>query len=119
MLTILLFPVRGYQAAAAEMKGNLMDTNIEQDTIRELSQRKQVPTFLFLMCVLYAKTLNIIVHEHPRQCCPIQCNGYLQSGILYGINQILGTKLYIFTKICTFKHLNNQDDYIMDVQIFK
>ncbi len=66
MLTIFFFPVRGYQAAAAEMKGNLMDTNIEQDTIRELSQRKQVPTFLVLMCVLQAKTLNLIVDEHPR-----------------------------------------------------
>ncbi len=43
-----LFSVRGYQAAAAEMKGNLMDTNIEQDTIRELSQRKQVPLYLIL-----------------------------------------------------------------------
>lgn len=27
------------------MKGNLMDTNIEQDTIRELSQRKQVRAY--------------------------------------------------------------------------
>lgn len=36
--------VRGYQGAAAEMKGNLMDNNMEQDTIRELSQRKQVNT---------------------------------------------------------------------------
>ncbi|CAH1786241.1 unnamed protein product [Owenia fusiformis] len=33
--------IRGYQAARPEMKGNLMDNNIEQDTIRELSQRKQ------------------------------------------------------------------------------
>ncbi|ELU16233.1 hypothetical protein CAPTEDRAFT_171644 [Capitella teleta] len=33
--------VRGYQPAGQEMKGNLMDTNVEQETIRELSQRKQ------------------------------------------------------------------------------
>lgn len=33
--------VRGYNTAAPEMRGNLMDTNMEQDTIRELSQRKQ------------------------------------------------------------------------------
>ena len=33
--------VRGYQPAATELKGNLMDQNIEQETIRELSQRKQ------------------------------------------------------------------------------
>ena len=33
--------VRGYQPAGQEMQGNLMDSNIEQDTIRELSQRKQ------------------------------------------------------------------------------
>ena len=37
-----LCTVRGYQPAVEEMKGNLMDTNIEQETIRELSQRKQV-----------------------------------------------------------------------------
>ena len=33
--------MRGYQPAATELKGNLMDQNIEQETIRELSQRKQ------------------------------------------------------------------------------
>ncbi|XP_072374634.1 BBSome complex member BBS2 isoform X1 [Scyliorhinus torazame] len=33
--------VRGYLPASREMKGNLMDTNAEQDLIRELSQRKQ------------------------------------------------------------------------------
>lgn len=33
--------VRGYLPAGQEMQGNLMDTNVEQDTIRELSQRKQ------------------------------------------------------------------------------
>lgn len=39
--------MRGFQAAGAEMKGNLMDTNVEQDTIRELSQKRQVlyPSF--------------------------------------------------------------------------
>ena len=34
--------VRGYNPAPQGLAGNLMDTNIEQDTIRELSQRKQV-----------------------------------------------------------------------------
>ena len=38
---VFFSPVRGYQSAPPELKGNLMDTNIEQDTIRELSQRKQ------------------------------------------------------------------------------
>ncbi|XP_076471664.1 BBSome complex member BBS2-like [Babylonia areolata] len=33
--------VRGYNPAPQGADGNLMDTNIEQDTIRELSQRKQ------------------------------------------------------------------------------
>ncbi|KAJ8281179.1 hypothetical protein GJAV_G00064420 [Gymnothorax javanicus] len=33
--------VRGYLPASKEMKGNLMDTSMEQDLIRELSQRKQ------------------------------------------------------------------------------
>ena len=34
--------VRGYKPATGEAKGALMDTNIELDTIRDLSQRKQV-----------------------------------------------------------------------------
>uniref|UniRef100_A0A8C9HJK1 Bardet-Biedl syndrome 2 protein homolog n=1 Tax=Piliocolobus tephrosceles TaxID=591936 RepID=A0A8C9HJK1_9PRIM len=33
--------IRGYLPGTAEMKGNLMDTSIEQDRIRELSQKKQ------------------------------------------------------------------------------
>ena len=37
-----IFSVRGYQPAGTELQGNLMDTNVEQDQIRELSQRKQV-----------------------------------------------------------------------------
>lgn len=34
--------VRGYPAAGHEIQGNLMDTNIEQETLRELNQKKQV-----------------------------------------------------------------------------
>ena len=37
----LFFAVRGYLPASEEVQGNLMDTNVEQETIRELSQRKQ------------------------------------------------------------------------------
>ncbi|XP_041745922.1 Bardet-Biedl syndrome 2 protein homolog isoform X2 [Coregonus clupeaformis] len=33
--------VRGYLPASKEMKGNLMDSSLEQDLIRELSQRRQ------------------------------------------------------------------------------
>uniref|UniRef100_A0A8D0GH17 Bardet-Biedl syndrome 2 protein homolog n=1 Tax=Sphenodon punctatus TaxID=8508 RepID=A0A8D0GH17_SPHPU len=33
--------VRGYLPGSQELKGNLMDTNAEQDLIRELSQKKQ------------------------------------------------------------------------------
>ncbi|KAL2093165.1 hypothetical protein ACEWY4_010477 [Coilia grayii] len=33
--------VRGYLPASKEMKGNLMDSSVEQDLVRELSQRKQ------------------------------------------------------------------------------
>ncbi|KAF4101311.1 Bardet-Biedl syndrome 2 protein homolog [Onychostoma macrolepis] len=33
--------VRGYLPASKEMKGNLMDASVEQDLVRELSQRKQ------------------------------------------------------------------------------
>ncbi|XP_010363741.1 Bardet-Biedl syndrome 2 protein isoform X2 [Rhinopithecus roxellana] len=33
--------IRGYLPGTAEMKGNLMDTSVEQNLIRELSQKKQ------------------------------------------------------------------------------
>ncbi|XP_052023070.1 Bardet-Biedl syndrome 2 protein [Apodemus sylvaticus] len=33
--------IRGYLPGTAEMKGNLLDTSVEQDLIRELSQKKQ------------------------------------------------------------------------------
>lgn len=33
--------VRGYLPAEKELKGNLMDSNAEQDLIRELSHRRQ------------------------------------------------------------------------------
>uniref|UniRef100_A0A8C8ZUC3 Bardet-Biedl syndrome 2 n=1 Tax=Prolemur simus TaxID=1328070 RepID=A0A8C8ZUC3_PROSS len=33
--------IRGYLPGPAEMRGNLMDTSVEQDLIRELSQKKQ------------------------------------------------------------------------------
>ncbi|KAF4010710.1 hypothetical protein G4228_001913 [Cervus hanglu yarkandensis] len=33
--------IRGYLPGTAEMRGNLMDTSLEQDLIRELSQKKQ------------------------------------------------------------------------------
>lgn len=33
--------VRGYQPGSAETRGNLMDASIEQELIRELSQKKQ------------------------------------------------------------------------------
>lgn len=38
---IFCLVVRGYLPANNEMKGNLMDVSVEQDLVRELSQRKQ------------------------------------------------------------------------------
>ena len=38
---LMYFLVRGYLPASPEMKGNLMDVNVEQDSVRELAQRKQ------------------------------------------------------------------------------
>ena len=34
-------PVRGYLPASKELKGNLMESSVEQDLVRELSQRRQ------------------------------------------------------------------------------
>jgi len=42
LLCFSSYTVRGYNPASEEMRGNLMDTNMEQETIRELSLRKQV-----------------------------------------------------------------------------
>ena len=33
--------MRGYLPAPPELKGNLMDTSIEQEAMRDLAQRKQ------------------------------------------------------------------------------
>ena len=41
LFTCLFSLVRGYLPASPEMKGNLMDVNVEQDAVRELAQRKQ------------------------------------------------------------------------------
>lgn len=38
---VWLLSVRGYLPASKEMKGNLMDSSVEQDLIRELSQLRQ------------------------------------------------------------------------------
>ena len=36
-----IFLVRGYLPASPEMKGNLMDVDVERDAMRDLAQRKQ------------------------------------------------------------------------------
>lgn len=41
--------VRGYEATSAEMRHHVMDANFEQETIRDLSQKKQVCIILFLI----------------------------------------------------------------------
>lgn len=41
-LFMVLTTVRGYSQATGGPGSDLLDSNIEQDTIRELSQRKQV-----------------------------------------------------------------------------
>ena len=33
--------MRGYLPASKELKGNLMESSVEQDLVRELSQRRQ------------------------------------------------------------------------------
>ena len=42
MVSVCFFrSVRGYLPGLAEMRGNLVDSSVEQDLIRELSQKKQ------------------------------------------------------------------------------
>ena len=42
IMRLFFLTVRGFTPGGTEMRGNLMDANVEQDQIRELSQRKQV-----------------------------------------------------------------------------
>jgi Bardet-Biedl syndrome 2 protein len=47
--------VKGFTPAGQEIQGNLMDVNVDQETIRELTQKKQVFTDIFVVLV---KTQN-------------------------------------------------------------
>ncbi|XP_055504634.1 Bardet-Biedl syndrome 2 protein homolog [Leucoraja erinacea] len=74
--------VRGYLPASWEMKGNLMDTNAEQDLIRELSQRKQN---LLLELRNYEENskvaLNALGGDGDGQMGIIPANTQLQTGL--------------------------------------
>ncbi|XP_078067235.1 BBSome complex member BBS2 isoform X1 [Mustelus asterias] len=78
--------VRGYLPASREMKGNLMDTNAEQDLIRELSQRKQN---LLLELRNYEENskvaLSTLGGEGDGQIGIIPANTQLQTGLSVNI----------------------------------
>ena len=56
-------PVRGYLPASKELMGNLMDSSVEQDLIRELSQRRQN---LLLELRNYDENAKVRTHTHMR-----------------------------------------------------
>ncbi|XP_061101843.1 Bardet-Biedl syndrome 2 protein homolog isoform X1 [Conger conger] len=74
--------VRGYLPASKEMKGNLMDTSVEQDLIRELSQRKQN---LLLELRNYEEntkaTAGAVLSEGDTQMGVIPANTQLQTAL--------------------------------------
>ncbi|XP_067905808.1 Bardet-Biedl syndrome 2 protein homolog isoform X2 [Heterodontus francisci] len=79
--------VRGYLPAGRELKGNLMDTNAEQDLIRELSQRKQN---LLLELRNYEENskvaLSALGGEGDGQIGIIPANTQLQTGLSVNID---------------------------------
>ena len=74
VLLLYVITVRGYQEAGAEHKGNLMDTNVDQDAIRELTQRKQVCGVYVCVCVCVCVCVSVCVcvcvcvHMHVCVC---------------------------------------------------
>ncbi|XP_061450545.1 Bardet-Biedl syndrome 2 protein isoform X2 [Rhineura floridana] len=75
--------VRGYLPASQEMKGKLLDTSVDQDLIRELSQKKQN---LLLELRNYEENtkqveLNIQVNEMDVQRGVIPANTQLQTAL--------------------------------------
>ncbi|KAL4657039.1 Bardet-Biedl syndrome 2 protein-like [Arapaima gigas] len=74
--------VRGYLPAGKEMKGNLMDTSVEQDLIRELSQRRQN---LLLELHNYEENAKVVPGapgtEGDTQMGVIPANTQLQTGL--------------------------------------
>uniref|UniRef100_A0A8C7LJV5 Bardet-Biedl syndrome 2 n=1 Tax=Oncorhynchus mykiss TaxID=8022 RepID=A0A8C7LJV5_ONCMY len=63
--------VRGYLPASKEMKGNLMDSSVEQDLIRELSQLRQ--NLLLELCNY---------KENAKQAVPGTSEGDTQMGVI-------------------------------------
>ncbi|XP_059362586.1 Bardet-Biedl syndrome 2 protein homolog [Carassius carassius] len=72
--------VRGYLPASKEMKGNLMDASVEQDLIRELSQRKQNLMLELRNYEEYAKALPG-VSEGESKMGVIPANTQLQTAL--------------------------------------
>uniref|UniRef100_A0A8C9RRQ1 Bardet-Biedl syndrome 2 protein homolog n=1 Tax=Scleropages formosus TaxID=113540 RepID=A0A8C9RRQ1_SCLFO len=71
--------VRGYLPASKEMKGNLMDTSVEQDLIRELSQRRQN---LLLELHNYEENAKVVVAGAPST------EGDAQMGVIPANTQL-------------------------------
>uniref|UniRef100_A0A6Q2YR38 Bardet-Biedl syndrome 2 protein homolog n=1 Tax=Esox lucius TaxID=8010 RepID=A0A6Q2YR38_ESOLU len=69
--------VRGYLPASKEMKGNLMDSSVEQDLIRELSQRRQN---------LLLELRNY--EENAKQAVPGISDGDTQMGVIPANTQL-------------------------------
>ncbi|KAG7333272.1 hypothetical protein KOW79_003407 [Hemibagrus wyckioides] len=68
--------VRGYLPASKELKGNLMDASVEQDLIRELSQRKQ------------NLLLELRNYEENNKAIPGAPEGEIQMGVIPANTQL-------------------------------
>ncbi|XP_061177262.1 Bardet-Biedl syndrome 2 protein homolog isoform X1 [Saccostrea echinata] len=66
--------VKGYNPAPREMRGNLMDSNLEQDTVRELGMRKQN---------LLMELKNYDQNEKAGVVAAAAMQGALQSGVKF------------------------------------
>ncbi|KAM6946405.1 BBSome complex member BBS2 [Aplochiton taeniatus] len=70
--------VRGYLPASKELKGNLMDSSVEQDLIRDLSQRRQN---LLLELRNYEENAKAVLPNREGQTGSIPANTQLQTAL--------------------------------------
>jgi len=51
--------VRGFSSASTDLQGNLMDVNVDQETLRELSQKKQVLVHVHISLSLFGVAFSL------------------------------------------------------------
>lgn len=90
---ILKTIVKGFLPATQEQKGNLMDVNIEQEKVREMSQRKQN---LLLELKNYEENAKVRTDYSLRICHHNLLSAYSIFLFLFNLKQTLVSLYYKF-----------------------